>query len=89
MNVMESVNVRGAVLETIGQVLADGGRNSQPIEAGVELRSTLGLDSLDLAVTVVRLEQRLGVDPFRTARRNIRTVGDLIAVYEAHLAEST
>jgi acyl carrier protein len=48
------------------------------------LATDLGLDSLDLAQTIVLLERSLGVDPFRApsgVRPAIRTVGDLISVY--------
>jgi acyl carrier protein len=48
------------------------------------LSSDLGLDSLDLAQTIVLLERSLGVDPFRAeaaGRPSIRTVGDLITIY--------
>jgi acyl carrier protein len=50
------------------------------------LSSDLGLDSLDLAQTIVLLERSLGVDPFRAAsgsRPSIRSVADLIMIYES------
>ena len=57
------------------------------------LAKDVGLDSLDLAQTVVILERTLSVDPFRTApaeggRPAIRTVGDLVSLYERAIAES-
>lgn len=47
--------------------------------------SDTGLDSLGFAVLVVRLEQRLGYDPFVELAQAIypRTFGEFIAVYEA------
>jgi acyl carrier protein len=50
------------------------------------LAADLGLDSLDLAQTIVLLERSLGIDPFRQAppsggRPAIRTVADLISIY--------
>lgn len=47
------------------------------------LARDLGFDSLDLAQVVAELEVSLGVDPFRTARGvpQVRTVGDLVALY--------
>lgn len=72
-----------AIHETIAQILSDNGREARTVRDADLLRETLGFDSLDLAVLVVRLEQRLGVDPFRTKRLKVRSVGDLAAAYEA------
>lgn len=51
------------------------------IEASSALRSDLQFDSLDIAVLLVRLEDRLGVDPFLTTGRVIGTVGELVQAY--------
>ncbi len=77
-----------AVHETIAQILTDNGREATAIRDNDLLREELGFDSLDLAVLVVRLAQRLGVDPFRTKRLKVRSVGDLAAVYVAELETS-
>jgi len=56
------------------------------------LATDLGLDSLDLAQTIVLLERSLGVDPFRSpsgSRPAIRTVGDLISIYTEALAAAS
>ncbi len=80
-----------AVAAAIRTVLADTGRSVAAIEPGNLLAADLGLDSLDLAQTIVLLERSLGVDPFRdwsaaTPRPAIRTVSDLVAVYTHALA---
>ena len=50
--------------------------------ATTALDGTLGLDSLDFAEAVVRLEQRFGFDPFASGTiDHLRTVGDLAALY--------
>ena len=46
-------------------------------------RNTIALTVL--AVLVVTLEQRLGVDPFRDTTANARTLGDLVSVYNTAL----
>ena len=74
-------DVRGIMLPMISAVLAEKGRATK-IEDGDTLMGKLQLDSLDLAVLVVRLEQQLGYDPFRTGRPLVNTVGQLIAIYE-------
>ena len=53
------------------------------------LVATIGLDSLDLAVMTVRLEQQFGNDPFRQGPRAVRTFGELVAVYEQSLRGET
>ena len=81
-----------AVAEAIASVLRDTGRATRPLEPQMLLAGDVGLDSLDLAQTIVLLERSLGVDPFRSAAPGasispLRTVADLVAVYEAALAE--
>ena len=80
-----------AVAAAIRTVLHDTGRDAVPIEPQLLLATDLGLDSLDLAQTIVLLERSLGVDPFRSPsaapdRPSIRTVSDLVALYSAALA---
>jgi acyl carrier protein len=83
-----------AVSAAIATVLRDTGRSPRPLTASSLLSAEIGLDSLDLAQTVVILERTLSVDPFRTApaegdRRAIRTVGDLVSLYERAIAEAS
>lgn len=80
-----------AITAAIRQVLRDTGRDAGAIAAEHRLAADLGLDSLDLAQTIVLLERSLGVDPFRDAapaapRPAVRTVSDLITIYTSHLA---
>lgn len=81
-----SLAVPDAVATAIRSVLRDTGRHADVVEPSMLLASDLGLDSLDLAQTIVLLERSLGIDPFRTAgaaRPTIRTVGDLTSAYES------
>jgi acyl carrier protein len=80
--------VVAAVADAIHSVLRDTGRVTKPIEPPMLLAADLGLDSLDLAQTIVLLERSLGVDPFRSAAtsRTVRTVSDLVSIYESALA---
>ena len=84
MNVLESI------VAAIHTVLRDTARSTPAITPKLLLAADLGLDSLDLAQTIVLLERSLGVDPFRqasatTPRPSIRTVADLVAIYTAAL----
>jgi acyl carrier protein len=81
-----------AVAEAIRSVLRDTGRTAGPLEGPMTLAGDLGLDSLDLAQTVVILERTLGVDPFRATsadagRPVLRTFDDLCGIYDAALSE--
>lgn len=83
--------VSDAVIAAIRSVLRDTGRDAGAVEPTLLLGADLGLDSLDLAQTIVLLERSLGSDPFRLpppagGRPAIRTVADLIAVYSAATA---
>ncbi|MBM4021541.1 MAG: acyl carrier protein [Planctomycetes bacterium] len=81
-------DVPNAIVTAIATVLRDTGRDTRPIESGMLLAGDLGLDSLDLAQTIVLLERSLGCDPFRSAStsRSVRTVADLIAIYDSAVA---
>jgi acyl carrier protein len=82
----ETDPITAAIVAAIRQVLHDTGREPGSLEAGMLLAADLGLDSLDLAQTVVLLERSLGVDPFRvpppgSGRPAIRSVADLAGIY--------
>jgi len=87
---VENDSITAAVVAAIRQVLHDTGREPAAVEPQMLLVADVGLDSLDLAQTVVLLERSLGVDPFRApaqaphtgpVRPVIRTVADLVAIY--------
>ena len=82
--------VSEAVTAAIHTVLHHTGRQSRAVEPTMLLAADLGLDSLDLAQTIVLLERSLGIDPFRSAStsRTVRTVSDLIVIYETALGPS-
>lgn len=53
----------------------------QITEDTVLLGDELPIDSLDLAVLVVEMEQLTGKDPFKHGLINFRTVGELARLY--------
>ena len=89
------MNPLDSIAAAIRTVLHDTGRDVKGITPEMLLAADLGLDSLDLAQTIVLLERSLGVDPFRAAapatapRPAIRTVSDLVAIYTTALRDRT
>ncbi|MCA9198983.1 MAG: acyl carrier protein [Planctomycetales bacterium] len=84
---MTDIDVRTKVAEVINKVLVDSGRPAIELEDEDILTETVGLDSLDLAVLVVGLEQSLGIDPFREGASPVPTFGELCKVYQDRLAK--
>jgi acyl carrier protein len=77
-----SNSVRQAVWETVATTLQNSGRPAPVMTDDLLLADELRIDSLDLAVIVVELERKTGRDPFRQFSGSVRTVGDLVAMYE-------
>ncbi len=78
------MGTRESIRTAIARVLTDAGKTPPPLSDDVPLGGDgLGLDSLDMATIVARLDAELGLDPFATGRHNFRTIGELIALYEA------
>ena len=79
---MNNSTLRQTIETVVSRVLRDAGRDVPDFDDDLLLADQLKLDSLDLAVTVVTLEQELGVDPFRDSAPPVRTFGDFVALYE-------
>jgi len=77
--------VRRTIELVINRVLEESGRNRRDFQDDELLSRDIGLDSLDLAATIVQLEQDFGVDPFRDGATGVRTFGELVHTYEEAL----
>jgi len=77
------VNIRAEIEAEFGQVAREYDRQLAPLTEGLELLDS-GLDSLCFAVIVVRLERRLGIDPFSTSEDVAfpTTFGEFVRFYE-------
>ena len=82
---MSDEPIQQAVQRVIERIWIDTGRPSRKIEPSDTFTGTLGLDSLDLAVLVVGLEQELRVDPFRAGARAVQTVAELVELYRVSI----
>lgn len=80
-------DVRTAVADAINKVLTDSGRPAREFTDNDTLTGTIGLDSLDLAVMVVTLEQAIGVDPFRGGAAPVPTFGKVVELYSQHVSQ--
>ncbi|MBM99878.1 MAG: acyl carrier protein [Planctomycetaceae bacterium] len=85
----DSSELEQKIGDVINRVLADSGRSPKALAAGDTLTGDVGLDSLDLAVMVVGLEQAVGVDPFRQGARAVQTFGELVELYRNTLNGSS
>jgi len=84
-----NTDVRITAITVINRVLRESGRPERKLGDDDSLTGTIGLDSLDLATTVVHLENELGVDPFRDGATPVRTVGELVVLYAKSVKEKS
>jgi acyl carrier protein len=77
------MNVRSEVVTHFKQVAQEQGKRLEPLTDDLELLNS-GLDSLCLAILVIRLEDVLGVDPFTASEDALFpvTFGDFVCFYE-------
>jgi hypothetical protein len=63
----------------------------RPLEAGLDLREELGLESLALVSLVLRMADELGVDAIELGVElgAVKTVGDLVGVAQALLTQAS
>ena len=73
---------RPIVLSVVEEVAREQNKSMPPLSDDLQLVDS-GLDSLCFAVIVARLEDRLGIDPLRTAEEAQFpvTLGDFIMLY--------
>ncbi len=73
---------QGRVIEVLIDVFKSKGLSSPPLAPETVL-DQLGLESLDFAQAVIRLEEITGKDPFATGTEyQIRTLSDLAVLYD-------
>lgn len=71
------------VIATVQAVFENKGMDSPPLSENTPLDPSLGLESLDYAELVVRLEQEFGKDPFSSGTPpRVQTLGDLASYYQ-------
>ena len=79
-----SESLERAIQEAIrATLIAKGLKPPTTLDLTTPVDGSLGLDSLDWAAVIVRLEEETGVDPFeKPVDSQLKTIGDLVAIYE-------
>jgi len=70
------------VARAIEEVMVENRKPKVAFDGNSRILSDLGLDSLNLALLIVKLEERTGRDPFRDGFQNFQTVGELVTLYQ-------
>lgn len=79
---MTEEQILGEISKAVAQILSDKGLPAPTLTADTELLGgELQIDSLDLAMLVREMEERVGHDPFQDGFIDFRTVGELAKLY--------
>jgi acyl carrier protein len=77
------MSMKLTIISEIQQIAEEQNRSLAPLTDDLTLLQS-GLDSLDFAVLVARLEDELGIDPFTASDKVLFpvTLGDFVSAYE-------
>jgi Phosphopantetheine attachment site len=80
--------MRSVLLEVMHEVASESDKTLGDDFGNETLLLQSGLDSLDFAIVVARLEERLGEDPFAAMETPVypRTFADFVSVYDSFFA---
>ena len=70
------------VIGILQQIMREKNLESSRLSAGTRLDASLGLDSLDFAEAVIRLEGVTGKDPFARGVQPVTTIRELASLYD-------
>lgn len=79
-------SIKETILAIVAETLKNKGIEIDGLDESTPVGAELGLDSLDWATVVVRIEDETGLDPF--AKGNVGqlvTIADLIFLYEGQV----
>jgi acyl carrier protein len=69
------------IVDTINEVLAENGHDPALLRPETNILQETNLDSMGLAIVVVRLEEKTGKDPFAQGFISFQTVQELATLY--------
>ncbi len=83
------MKTRDEIIGVMELVAREGNKTLVPDFSDATVLLQSGLDSLDFAIVVARLEEKLDADPFSQMAEPVypRTLGDFVAIYERYLAD--
>ena len=70
------------VIDSIREVMLENERVQGELKPETKILAETSLDSLDLAIVVVKMEMKTGKDPFKNGFILFTTVQELAALYE-------
>ena len=70
------------VIDILNEVLAENGHAPFPFQDDTAIFRETQIDSLALALVIVKIEERTGRDPFKSGFMGFTTVGELVRLYE-------
>ena len=82
------MNLKSDIVSTIQKVASEGGKQLVDNFGDETVLLESGLDSLDFAILVARLEEELNADPFSAMAEPVypRTLADFVSIYDQHFA---
>jgi acyl carrier protein len=82
------MDLRQEIIAVIRQVADESGKKLVDRFGDDTVLLQSGLDSLDFAIIVARLEEKLNADPFSVMEEPIypRTLADFVAIYEGYFS---
>jgi acyl carrier protein len=79
---MTTDEAQATIIQVVLEILQDKGRREPELGADtVLLGGQLGIDSLDLAVVVIRMGELAAKEPFENGFIDFRTIGDMAELY--------
>jgi len=76
--------IEARIISTIEMVCKNKGLTVTELNSDTVLNSSLGIESLDFAEIVIRLEDEFGMDPFSSGEiLQVRTISDLTKIYSS------
>lgn len=70
------------IIKTIQEVMEENGRSLSAVLPSTKILAETSLDSLDLAIVIVKLEEKTNKDPFKQGFIPFSTVEELAKLYE-------
>lgn len=70
------------IIETIQEVMIENERPQSSLKPETCILAETSLDSLDLAIVIVKLEEKTGKDPFKQGFIPFSTIQELANLYE-------